>query len=358
MKAEVILLTGEGASGKSKTAEERILCAYKEAGSPPGRLFYIATMESGTDEAKGRIRRHRRMRSGKGFMTLECPTGLAALVACRQSELQDGFVLLECTGNLVANEMFQNKAKDAADRVMDGIEALASICRLLIVVHNETGRDGRTYHPDVESYRRELGSVGIRTARLCRQTAEIVLSCPLPLHKAKTFGFVRGDGLVEAVITGGRYAGKTAFAREILPDVMWEDGRTIGLDQLGGAEGIDHMEDLIERWLSRCGLSDDVADASACEVLAGHLYTELMQERKTPLSVVCAQMGGGIVPISARERRLQEVTGRLSMRLMEQAENGWLVVCGQSVRLKEKKGEGDAYRTGKNTSRRHRKAEF
>ena len=86
------LVTGGSGSGKSEYAESLIL----SFGS--GQRFYAASMEAGdSQEGKRRIARHRRLRAGKGFVTLEQPRNLGQL------RLPDGgrkHVLLECVTTL------------------------------------------------------------------------------------------------------------------------------------------------------------------------------------------------------------------------------------------------------------------
>ena len=81
----LILVSGGAASGKSEYAESLIVRAGHE------KRTYIATMEIFDAEGARRAARHRTMRAGKGFTTLECPRGLmeAALPA-------GGSALLEC----------------------------------------------------------------------------------------------------------------------------------------------------------------------------------------------------------------------------------------------------------------------
>ncbi len=71
------LIIGGAASGKSEFGENLVL-------SLPGQRVYTATMEPWDDECLARIRKHRRQREGKGFLTLEryrdlggwrCPPG-------------------------------------------------------------------------------------------------------------------------------------------------------------------------------------------------------------------------------------------------------------------------------------------
>ena len=92
----LVVVTGGSGSGKSAFAEDRVL-SFGES-----RRIYIATMQAFDEESHRRIRRHRRMRSGKGFETIERYTELDELILPKNC-----VVLLECMSNLVANEMFR-----------------------------------------------------------------------------------------------------------------------------------------------------------------------------------------------------------------------------------------------------------
>ena len=66
------LVTGGSGSGKSEYAER-----LAAAGGTP--RIYVATMIPWDDEGRRRIEKHRAMRAGKGFETVECYTGLERL---------------------------------------------------------------------------------------------------------------------------------------------------------------------------------------------------------------------------------------------------------------------------------------
>ena len=66
----MILVTGGSGSGKSAFAEDCVLALGEK------KRIYIATMFPFDEESKKRVARHRNMRSGKGFETVECYTGL------------------------------------------------------------------------------------------------------------------------------------------------------------------------------------------------------------------------------------------------------------------------------------------
>ena len=90
----ITLVTGGTKCGKSGYAE-RILERFE------GQKYYIATMNPVGDDAEEIIARHVEMRCGKNYVTVE------RLRDIGDTEIPEGSgVLLECVGNLCANEMF------------------------------------------------------------------------------------------------------------------------------------------------------------------------------------------------------------------------------------------------------------
>lgn len=110
----MILVTGGSGSGKSAFAEDQVV-SFGEA-----ERVYIATMFPLMKRAK-RVQRHRNMRSGKGFETIECYTDLAQVRVSKGST-----VLLECMSNLVANEMFQENGahERTVQEILKGVKSL------------------------------------------------------------------------------------------------------------------------------------------------------------------------------------------------------------------------------------------
>ena len=64
----ILLVTGGSASGKSEYAENRALQLAK---TEQKKLIYLAAMKPFGEEAAKRIERHRQLRAGKGFETVE-----------------------------------------------------------------------------------------------------------------------------------------------------------------------------------------------------------------------------------------------------------------------------------------------
>lgn len=174
----LILVTGGSASGKSAHAE-RLLCEHAA-----GSRLYLATMQPFGAAAQRRIARHRALRQGKGFETVERPLGLAGLELPRR---YDG-ILLEDLGNLLANELFApSGAKDAAfGSILAGIERLQDCCETLVIVTNEIFSDGLPYPPETMQY---IGLLGRLNAALCARAQaayESVCGILLPIKEEET----------------------------------------------------------------------------------------------------------------------------------------------------------------------------
>ena len=165
----MILLTGGSACGKSSYAET--LCA-----ALPGPRYYVAAMRPFGEGGAEKIARHREMRRGKGFETVERYTDLAALRLPGR-----GTALLECICNLTANEMFDEAGavSDPYDRVIRGVEALCRQCRDVVVVTNDVGSDGEVYDAGTNAYVTALGRINAALAERADAVYELVCGIPL-----------------------------------------------------------------------------------------------------------------------------------------------------------------------------------
>ena len=159
------LVIGGAASGKSEYAEGHVLTL-------PGRRLYIATMEPWDGECRARISRHQAARAHRQFHTLECYRNLPGVTL-----EPGGNVLLECMGNLVANELYHPQGA-GADRAIQGVEHLLTQCDHLTVVTNEVFSGGAAYEGDTLFYLKELARVNRHLARRADQGVELV--CGLP----------------------------------------------------------------------------------------------------------------------------------------------------------------------------------
>lgn len=167
----ILLITGGAASGKSEYAEE---CILKSGLSP---RLYAACMEITGPEAQARAARHRALRAGKGFLTLECPRDVAetAMPPCEA-------VLLECLTTLTANECFGPKGFDGAkERIMAGIDRLAHGPALTVLVTGDLTSDGGGYDSLTSRYLAVHAAVNEKAARLAEVVIEVVYGVPIPV---------------------------------------------------------------------------------------------------------------------------------------------------------------------------------
>lgn len=170
----LIVVTGGAASGKSELAE-RIICQLAD-GKP---MLYVAAMETSGEEAQKRIARHRALRAGKGFTTLEhakrfdritVPAGYTA-------------ALFECMSNALANEMFspEGAGENWKQSIVTGIQKLSTACEHVVIVTNDIFTDGVTYDPYTMTYLHHLGELN----QLFAKQADIVMEsvCGIPVIK-------------------------------------------------------------------------------------------------------------------------------------------------------------------------------
>ena len=159
------IVTGGSGSGKSAFAEDKVL-AFGEA-----QRVYIATMHPFDEESHKRIERHRKMRAGKGFETIECYTGL------KDVKLPSGcVVLLECMSNLVANEMFEEQGahEQTVKDIMSGIDELVRQAAHVVIVTNEIFSDAVVFDKEMASYLEYLGKINQAVALRADEVVEVV----------------------------------------------------------------------------------------------------------------------------------------------------------------------------------------
>lgn len=168
------MIVGGSGSGKSAYAE-----AYVMRHSEENARYYLATMQVYGEEGRKKVERHRKMRAGKGFQTIEQPRNLSDAVGKIPS---DGGVLLECLSNLVANEMFLETGirnmKEVTETVLQGMEILEKETAHLIVVTNDVFEDGIFYERGTMEYLQCMGEIHIELAEKADTVVEVVAGIP------------------------------------------------------------------------------------------------------------------------------------------------------------------------------------
>ncbi|MDO4295636.1 MAG: bifunctional adenosylcobinamide kinase/adenosylcobinamide-phosphate guanylyltransferase [bacterium] len=174
----MILITGGSGSGKSEYAEKRLSERLEK------RKFYVATMMVYGKEGEERVKKHRSMRAGKGFETIEQTTELGCIVGrLRQAEEKGGAaVLLECLSNWVANELFaqedlwreEEKVLQLEERMLQELWDIREHSAALIVVTNEIFSDGISYDASTLRYQKLLGDMNRKLAQKADEIIEVM----------------------------------------------------------------------------------------------------------------------------------------------------------------------------------------
>lgn len=175
------LVTGGSGSGKSAYAEEYITEISKDC-----TRYYLATMQIYDEEGQKKIARHRQMRSGKGFKTIEQPVNIEDALK-KMTCVSENAVLLECISNLVANEMFTedgvNDCETVTKKIVSGVQRLCEGVTHLVIVSNNVFEDGIEYDETTMEYIKTMGMVNQRLAKISDKVVEVVVGIPLVIKE-------------------------------------------------------------------------------------------------------------------------------------------------------------------------------
>lgn len=191
----ITLVTGGSGSGKSAYAESLL-------SSCEGIKYYIATMQIYDAEGEKKVERHRKLRAGKGFLTIESPINVGKIqFACAgkaeqaqyrqeverkvQGSSEKKSALLECMSNLTANEMFtkdgMKSEEEVVEKIVSEIQTLSQKLDNLVIVTNNVFEDGVIYDAGTMEYLKALGRINAALARLADRVAEVVVGIPVEL---------------------------------------------------------------------------------------------------------------------------------------------------------------------------------
>ncbi len=125
------------------------------------------------------------------------------------------------------------------------------------------------------------------------------------------------------LITGGACQGKLAYARGLFEkerDIAVADGESAGPDEILCADIWNHFH----RWVRRMLETGEEPGPALEEILSA----------RPDLVIVTQEVGCGLVPVDAFERKYRETAGRLGCRLAKRAGRVVLVTCGIPMTLK------------------------
>ena len=150
------------------------------------------------------MERHRKLRAGKGFTTVESPWNVGQVVFPTFTEAKTVCIdcgapepiqkkpgqrtaLLECMSNLVANEMFSADGMRAEDavvaKVVQDMELLAAKLDHLVIVTNNVFEDGISYDAGTMAYLRALGRINAALVKRADRVVEVVVGIPIILKE-------------------------------------------------------------------------------------------------------------------------------------------------------------------------------
>lgn len=178
------LITGGSRSGKSAYAQ-----AQAESIPSRGRT-YVATCPVLDEEMRERIERHRRLRDGRGWHTVEAPVELAEAVAQAPTK---HVVLVDCLTLWINNLLYlaaQSGTGLDEDELARLAEELARACRgriePVILVTNEVGMSIVPENALARRYRDLVGRCNQVLAAAADEVTLVVCGCPLKLKPQTT----------------------------------------------------------------------------------------------------------------------------------------------------------------------------
>lgn len=331
----VNLVIGAAASGKSEYAEDIVM-------SLPGEKIYIATMEPFGAEAEERIARHRVLRAGKGFTTVERPRDLIGL-----TPEADWNVLIEDLPNLAANELFSPEG-GGADAVLSGVERICKIVSSVTIVTGDIFSDGAEYDVGTREYMEMLADLHMRIAAKADNVVEVVCGVPyavkgeLPVntvrYEAAEFEALGQDSCHKEGLQSAAYDVEEKqnrlkhgdSSRDNVKEMsalgrlhvyvtgpMASGKREYVLDTLGifASEAAFEVQELLRE-------KPNMDVAALAEKLSG--YQAITQ----------TEVGAGVIPLAASDREWRERAGRLACLLAARADIVVRMVCGVPIIVK------------------------
>ena len=122
------------------------------------------------------------------------------------------------------------------------------------------------------------------------------------------------------LIVGGAFQGKLDYAKKICPDTEWTDGSECELEEIAACSGMNRFHLFVRRWMKAGRTKEELTDA-------------ILKDGRE-LTLICDDVGCGLVPVDAFEREYRETAGRICTALAERSSRVDRVVCGIGIRIK------------------------
>lgn len=123
------------------------------------------------------------------------------------------------------------------------------------------------------------------------------------------------------LIIGGAWQGQLEYAQQHYPGLEFLDGAKCSEEDLYSCKGIYDFHEFIKGYLQRTGDMGTLA--------------EDIIERNPGLVIVSNEVGYGVVPMDAFERKYREAVGRVCTKLAAASDSVVRVVCGIGTVIKD-----------------------
>ena len=303
------LVIGAAASGKSEYAEDIVM-------SLPGEKIYIATMEPFGADAEERIARHRALRAGKGFSTVERPRNLINL-----TPEADWNVLIEDLPNLAANELFSPEG-GGADAVLSGVERICKTASNVTIVTGDIFSDGGTYDTGTQEYMEMLADLHTKIAEKADNVVEVICGIPCAVKGELPVNIVNYETAASEVANYAEVNVKEMIAQDRLhvyvtgPMASGKRDCVLNTLEIPEAEAAFEVQELLRE-------QPDLDVAALAEKLS------------SCQAITQTEVGAGVIPLDAAEREWREKAGRLACLLAARADIVVRMVCGVPIRVKD-----------------------
>lgn len=105
-------------------------------------------------------------------------------------------------------------------------------------------------------------------------------------------------------------------------------------DLIGALNATDgqgaRLVDCLTLWLANCGAAVDIEG-----------LVSTLRHQRDPVVLVTNELGGGIVPANAMARDFRDRHGWMNQAVAEAADQVWMAVCGQPMRIKPGRDSDD-----------------
>lgn len=123
------------------------------------------------------------------------------------------------------------------------------------------------------------------------------------------------------MIIGGAYQGKTVYTKKEYPLLNWADGDKVTEEELMRAQGVTDFQKYIRRELEK---ERDVSELAEQIIL-----------KNPDVILVSQEVGYGVVPVDAFDRKYREAVGRVCTKLAAYSHKVTRVVCGIGTVIKD-----------------------